>query len=95
MEGLLPQEILQRKKSPYPKTFDPKYGYLVSSMLGRLLDDANAPIWQLVDPKLAAELISGEYPWPWYGQLMRGPQTVAYLLQINFWLKEYRVDLLF
>lgn len=95
VEGLLPEEILHRKKSPYPKTHDPKYTHLVSRELGRLLDDGSAPIWHIVDPGVAAELLTGEYPWPWYGQLMRGPQTMAFLLQINFWLRYYRVEFLF
>lgn len=26
---------------------------------------------------------------PWFGQLMTGPQLLAYLCQVNTWLKEY------
>ena len=25
---------------------------------------------------------------PWFGQLMAGPQLLAYLLQVNTWMKE-------
>ncbi len=28
---------------------------------------------------------------PWYGQLMRGPQFLAFLIQVDTWLREYRV----
>ena len=29
---------------------------------------------------------------PWYGQLMKAPQTMAYILQIDHWLRKYRVE---
>ena len=37
MAGLLPDEVLWRKKSPYPKTWDPRYREMVSARLGNLL----------------------------------------------------------
>lgn len=91
MRGLLPDEILYRKKSPYPKTFDPKYFKLVSQKLQDILQDPNAPVLQLVNRNALLGLLNAEYAWPWYGQLMRVPQTIAYMLQINFWLQEYNV----
>ena len=91
MEGVLPHSVLHRKKSPYPKTWNPRYFELVSTRLRRLLEDPAAPVWQLVSPVAAESLLTSEYAWPWYGQLMNIPQTVAYLLQINIWLKEYKI----
>lgn len=95
MAGVLPPEVLWRKKSPYPKTFDPRYTELVSGRLRAVLDDEANPLWHLVRREAAAELLTGEYPWPWYGQLMRAPQTMAYLLQIEFWLRFYKIRLCF
>lgn len=95
MDGMLPQEVLWRKKSPYPKTFDPRYAELVSTRLRAVLADKGNLLWQLVSRAGADELLGSEYPWPWYGQLMRTPQTVAYLLQIEFWLRHYNVQLQF
>jgi asparagine synthase (glutamine-hydrolysing) len=95
VEGLLPEEVLWRKKSPYPKTFDPMYRQLVAERLQTLLQDQTAPIWHLVSKEEARKLLSAEPIWPWYGQLMRGPQTMAYLLQVDFWLRHYRVEMLF
>ena len=95
MVGLLPEEILWRKKSPYPKTFDPMYREMVAAKLQDLLLDTHAPIWHLISSDEARKLLTEESVWPWYGQLMRGPQTMAYLLQINFWLQHYRVEMLF
>lgn len=94
MQGLLPETVLYRKKSPYPKTFSPVYEQMVSSRLKRLLKK-NAPIWHLIPQKSAEDLLSMESPWPWYGQLMRRPQTIAYLLQLDFWLRHYQMEFLF
>jgi len=93
MEGILPREVLWRKKSPYPKTFDPQYLSLVSQKLERLLEEKNAPLFQIVDREAARSLLHAEYAWPWYGQLMKVPQTICYLLQIDFWLRHYGVDI--
>ena len=93
MEGLLPQEVLWRKKSPYPKTYDPRYFSLVSDALKQVLSQRDAPIFQLVRKRELEKLLNLETQWPWYGQLMRTPQTIAYMLQINFWLSHYDVQI--
>ena len=95
MEGILPEEVLWRKKSPYPKTMDPKYLALVSDRLEGLLASKSAPLFQLVSQDAVRRVLDEEPTWPWYGQLMRRPQTIAYLLQINIWLEHYNVDLIF
>jgi asparagine synthase (glutamine-hydrolysing) len=94
VEGLLPQRVLYRKKSPYPKTFDPEYEKLAAGRLRGLLEE-DTPLWYLVKREEARNILNGEPQWPWYGQLMRRPQTIAYLLQLEFWLKHYRVELHF
>lgn len=91
MEGYLPQQVLWRKKSPYPKTHDPKYMTLVSDAMCRLLDQKDASIWGIISPGAVQKLLQSEEPWPWYGQLMKTPQTIAYLLQLNLWLDHYGV----
>ncbi len=92
MSDYLPHDVLYRKKSPYPKTYDPKYLQLVSDRLKDLLNQKDAPIFQLVKRQALENLLVAEYTWPWYGQLMKVPQTIAYMLQINIWLTHYRVD---
>ncbi len=92
MRGYLPEEILWRKKSPYPKTHDPRYEALVTDLFRGVLSDAAAPIFQIVDKGALSTLLTEENPWPWYGQLMKKPQTIAYMLQINFWLKHYKIS---
>ncbi len=93
MEGLLPEQVLYRKKCPYPKTYDPSYEKLMGKRLELLLNQADAPIWNLVDRSNLRSYLQQDAIWPWYGQLMRKPQTMAYLLQLNFWLQEYRIYL--
>ena len=94
MKDYLPEEILWRKKSPYPKTHNPSYLAAVAKLLEELVWDTSAPIWQIVRRDKAATLLSIENnPQPWYGQLMTTPQTIAYLLQVNYWLKKYNIKI--
>lgn len=94
MRDLLPEPIFNRKKNPYPKTYDPAYFAAVHHALNEIMDDHSAPIFQIVSKRALEELLTSDYSWPWYGQLMRVPQTIAYMLQINFWLKEYKIRIL-
>ncbi len=94
VEGLLPPEVLHRRKSPYPKTYDPRYETLVAERFQSLLK-TDAPLWHLLRREEAETLLTSQSPWPWYGQLMGRPQTLAYLLQLDFWLRHYQVELIF
>ena len=93
MEGLLPKEVLWRKKSPYPKTHDPEYLRCVSILLRQLLERTDAPIYGIVSRNTLEQLLVGDFDRPWYGQLMQKPQTIAYMLQINFWLEHYKITI--
>ena len=91
MKDYLPESVLWRKKSPYPKTYDPQYLHIVYGMLQALMEKKDAPLLQIVDRKALETLLDADYQWPWYGQLMQVPQTIAYMLQINCWLNHYGV----
>ena len=91
--GVLPDNVLWRKKSPYPKTHNPGYLAEVSRRLRAVLEDKSAPIHALVRTEALAALLEADSPEPWYGQLMTTPQTIAYMLQLNYWLKAYNVRL--
>ena len=95
-EGLLPKEILWRKKSPYPKTYDPAYEKLLGDQLKEVLAETNAPIRTLLDTKKVHAFLNSpsDYGKPWYGQLMAGPQMLAYMLQVNYWLEKYKIRIL-
>lgn len=92
----LPSEVLWRKKSPYPKTYHPEYEQLLGKRLLEVVESPNAPIRPLVDVKKIRAFVNApsDYGKPWYGQLMAGPQMLAYLLQINYWLEHYNIDIL-
>ena len=94
MKDWLPEEILWRKKSPYPKTHHPAYLRIVSERLRELLRSPNAPLLDLVDKSALEQLLDAQNPQPWYGQLMTTPQTIAYMLQINYWLEKYQITLI-
>lgn len=93
MEGYLPDEILWRKKSPYPKTHDPKYLNIVRSMLRQIIDEKSSPVLKFVKKDALEKLLLTDKSEPWYGQLMTTPQTIAYFVQINYWLKKYNVEI--
>lgn len=95
VRDLLPEEIVSRKKSPYPKTFDPRYEQLMEQKLQRVLEEKENPLFSLIDREALKVFLSQQSQWPWYGQLMRRPQTMAYLLQIEFWLRHYKINLLY
>lgn len=91
---LLPQEILYRKKSPYPKTYNPDYEQLLADRLLNVLD-SGSPLLTILDENSVRTFLKNpkDYGAPWYGQLMAGPQMIAYLLQIDFWLKKYQISI--
>ena len=93
-KSYLPNEVLYRKKSPYPKTYDPNYERLLSNRLLDELSDTNAPLNAIIDKKKLQTFLSSpsDYGRPWYGQLMASPQMIAYLLQINYWMKKYSLS---
>ncbi len=95
MEGTLPQDILWRKKSPYPKTHHPSYTKAVKEWLSGILADGSSPLLPLVNKKVLTELINSndEAGHPWFGQLMALPQLFAWLIQVDVWLREYRVKI--
>ena len=92
-KDLLPAEILYRKKSPYPKTYNPNYERLLANKLLEIVSDSNSPITALIDRKkiLSFTKAPSEYGKPWFGQLMAGPQLMAYMIQVNYWLQKYKL----
>lgn len=94
VKDLLPETIYNRKKSPYPKTHHPEYTRLVTSALKGILADSKAPIHALIDKSSVEDMLDSlSIVTPWFGQLMTGPQLFAFLLQLNMWLEEYKVEI--
>ena len=93
-ENELPDIITWRKKSPYPKTFNPDYVQAVSKMALCVLEDKSCVLNEMINKSSIMLLIENpdSLSEPWYGQLMRGPQVLAYLVQIYAWIRRYNVQ---
>lgn len=96
MKGILPYEIICRKKSPYPKTHNPVYMKAVSDKVKTILQDKTSVLSSILDYNRVVDLIENEEKVNenWYGQLMRVPQIMAYIIQIDCWMKKYKIDLI-
>ena len=93
MKDYLPTEIVDRKKSPYPKTHNPTYLKAVKSMLTTIMKNQDSPINYLLNRDYILEILNTDgkaFSRPWFGQLMTGPQLMAYLCQVNMWLEKYQ-----
>lgn len=95
-KDFLPDEIINRKKSPYPKTHNPTYLSKVKNMLSDIMNHSNAPINSLLNRDYIMDILNADgsaFTRPWFGQLMTGPQLMAYLCQVNMWLEKYQPKL--
>ncbi|MCR4435924.1 MAG: asparagine synthase (glutamine-hydrolyzing) [Clostridiales bacterium] len=95
LRGVLPEDVLMRSKSPYPKTHNPAYEAAVGKLLLEVLNDSNSALLPLIDVKAVRALAQSksDYGKPWFGQLMATPQMFAYLVQVDAWLKEYHISI--
>ncbi len=94
MEGVLPDDVLWRKKSPYPKTHDPVYMKLLSDRLSACMASPDCRFTEIVHPDKVREMLAdggAGFGKNWYGQLMTVPQIFAYFLQLDKWMREYGV----
>lgn len=92
---ILPPDIIGRKKSPYPKSYHPGYEKELIAELKLILSDRYAPLHELVDTKALYALMDSKSDLgrPWFGQLMALPQMYAYLIEVNYWLERYGVEI--
>ena len=95
MRGILPDAIVYRKKSPYPKTYNPIYFELVSKKVKEILEKTTSPLCDMLDKYGIYDII--EHPesvtTPWYGQLMGAAQILAYIVQLDCWAREYGIEI--
>ena len=96
MKGILTDEIIFRKKSPYPKTYNPVYMKIVCSKVKEILKDKTSPLFDLLDHNFVLYLMENENKIKenWYGQLMKVPQIMAYIIQIDYWFKKYNINII-
>ena len=93
MKEWLPEEVLWRKKSPYPKTHNPAFLEAVTAKLRNILDEDGEVLTQLVKRSELEKLLTGAEHIQWYGQLMNLPQTIAFFIQLDHWLKSMKIRL--
>lgn len=95
-KDLLPKEIVTRKKNPYPKTHNPKYTKIIIKLLKKRLKNKKSILYKIFDKEELNKLVEtkGEsFSSPWFGQLMTGPQLLAFLYQLDIWTKKYKIIL--
>jgi asparagine synthase (glutamine-hydrolysing) len=95
LQGVLPEDVLARRKSPYPKTYNPDYLNAVRTRLLRVLADPTSPLVPLLDVAAVRQLVAAAPATggpTWFGQTMGLPQLFAYLIQVDAWLRAYRVS---
>ncbi len=95
-KDIIPDEVLFRKKSPYPKTCSPIYSFEVETLLEEIITLDDCRIKEIVDIDFVKKIIAmkdADFERPWFGQLMLRPQLMAYLIQLEMWLKKYQIDI--
>ncbi|ATW27968.1 asparagine synthase (glutamine-hydrolyzing) [Candidatus Formimonas warabiya] len=96
LKGTLPEDVLWRKKSPFPKTHNPAYLEVMRAWMLRVLEDKSSPLLPLINTQAVRDLALSartDMNMPWFGQLMNVPQLFAFLIQVDYWLREYKVSI--
>src|SRR5579885_922695 len=88
MTGILPQDVLYRRKSAYPTSQNPSYTEQTRVWALQILNDANAPIQPFLNPPVVRAIAEGKTAVP--------DRAMAFLyeriIQLNAWLQEYHVS---
>jgi asparagine synthase (glutamine-hydrolysing) len=91
LEGVLPDDLLWRKKSAYPSMVSPMYTDAIRARLERIVRDTSAPIRELVDMVKVEASLAGEATEGVAAPFGGPTREWAYLVQIDEWLRRYRV----
>ena len=93
-EDILPEEICWRKKSPYPKTHNPIYFNICKEKVKSILEKKTV-LTEILDKKGIYSIIENpdSVTTPWYGQLMKAPQILAYIIELDYWFEKYKIDI--
>ncbi|MFD4143373.1 asparagine synthase (glutamine-hydrolyzing) [Streptomyces sp. NPDC058572] len=88
---LLPASVTQRRKSPFPITQDPRYGEVLRARFNAVAGDPSSPVQPLLDSAACTELAKEDRPIAVDGWGER--RNVEMVLQLDAWLRHYRVRL--
>ncbi len=81
-KGVIPDEVLYRKKNPYPKTHNPKFLEMVSSLLRERLKNKESKMYKIFNIEKINELLGSKEDdiLPWYRST--NDKTTAYCISI-------------
>ncbi len=93
-EDILPDEISWRKKSPYPKTHNPIYFNECAKRVRLILKKKNILV-EMLNKEAIESIIENpdKITSPWYGQLMKAPQILAYIIELDYWFEKYNIEI--
>lgn len=95
LRGILPDDVLHRPKSPYPSTHNPAYLEACRDWALECLRDPASPLRTIIRLDRVEALAFDEHllshDLPWFGQIMGRAQFFAYLVQLDYWFRAYRV----
>jgi len=95
-EGIIPEKVLYRKKSPYPKTHNPEYTLAIQKWMETIIQDKSSILHEFFQKERLERIVESggnSFQEPWFGQLMSGPQLLAYLVQLHTWFKDYNINI--
>jgi asparagine synthase (glutamine-hydrolysing) len=84
---VLPQSVVDRRKSPYPSTQDPAYDQTLRDRVQALLKNQDAPLRPLLNEKAVQAVGEGA------GDMFGGRMRMELALNLNEWLTRYPVSL--
>ena len=56
-----------------------------------VINNPSSPLFEIINKDSLNQICDDPFEWPWYGQLMKKPQTLAYICTLDFWMREYNV----
>ncbi|WHY78944.1 asparagine synthase (glutamine-hydrolyzing) [Neobacillus sp. WH10] len=95
-EGIIPEQVLYRKKSPYPKTHNPEYTLAIKKWMKTIIQDKSSILHEFFQKERLERIVESggsSFKEPWFGQLMSGPQLLAYLVQLHTWFEDYTINI--
>ncbi|MFF4379928.1 asparagine synthase (glutamine-hydrolyzing) [Kitasatospora sp. NPDC001547] len=93
VRDLLPPQVADRPKSGYPSTPAVRYAEVLTSRARDLLADPNAPVFELVDRGAVRRLLAEGRPLPSPRTAPNPVGGLDHLVQVDEWLRAYRVGL--